>query len=136
MRLALGAVPVAAAVALNGAVAAGLTPHDPVLGNYRGSGRACYGMLTITTHRIFWTTPFSRCIGSPYDVRGKRDGADGVRMTFVLSRPGARCRYPVLELTKRPGDDPAIGWEVAGYRSLDSGKRGGRDDSISCYLYR
>lgn len=136
MRLALGAGLIASALLGRGTCAAGLAAHDAALGNYKGSGRACYGMLTITTRRIAWTTPFSRCAGAAYEVRDRREDGDGIRVTFVLSRPGAGCRYPVLELTRRPGDDLRIGWEIAGYPSLDSLDRGSNAERIGCYLYR
>jgi hypothetical protein len=117
-------------------IAGAPTAPDPVRGNFMGSGRACYGMLTITARSIAWATPFSRCPASPYAVVDSRDDADGLRVTYRLLRPSAACRYPVLVLTHRANADVDIGWNVAGYPSLDSAKEQRHADAIDCYLYR
>jgi hypothetical protein len=58
----------------------GASASDITRGNYMGSGRACYGMLTITAARITWITQFSRCESSAYAVRDRQEGPDGVRL--------------------------------------------------------
>jgi hypothetical protein len=109
---------------------------DRVHGNFMGSGRACYGMLTITTRRITWITPFSECRSSPYTIRDRRDEPAGLRITYELTLPSAKCRYHVLTLTHAAANEDGIGWNVVGYPSLESAAQGGSADALGCYLYR
>ena len=109
---------------------------DIVDGNYMGSGRACYGMLTITAQRITWTTPFSQCRTSSYAVLDRDVGPGGVRVAYQLRNPGTACRYSVLVLTHRAKADMQIGWNVTGFPSLDDTLRDRRDAALGCYLYR
>ena len=111
-------------------------PADAGRGNYMGSGRACYGMLTITRQRITWMTPFSLCRGSRYAVRDRRDGPNGLRITYELEEPSPQCRYRVLVLTHDATADAAIGWNAVGYPSLESAARESKDEALGCYLYR
>jgi hypothetical protein len=110
--------------------------HDIARGNFMGSGRACYGMLTITARRITWMTPFSECKTSPYAIRDRHDGADDLSTTYELARPSTKCRYPVLVLTHGATEDRDIGWHVVGYPSLDAVAQDRKDDTLGCYLYR
>jgi hypothetical protein len=114
-----------------GGVIAAETPH----GNFMGSGRACYGMLTITTRAIAWVTPFSLCRASPYVVIDRQDGSEGLRVTYRLQHPSANCRYPVLVLTHRVDAERDIGWSVAGYASLESAMGRNAGGELGCYLY-
>ena len=101
-----------------------------------GSGRACYGMLTITGRAITWMTSFSQCRTSRYAIIDRLDGPNGLRVTYQLQSPSSGCRYPVLVLTHRKDAEADIGWDVAGYPSLESAMRQGEDDRLGCYLYR
>jgi len=101
-----------------------------------GSGRACYGMLTITRREIAWMTPFSRCAPSPYAVIDRRGDGQGTRVIYRLTRPSAACRYSVLEVTHRAGAGADTGWNVVGYPSPDSAAHQRREDGLGCYLYR
>jgi hypothetical protein len=107
-------------------------PH----GNYMGSGRACYGMLTITSRRITWVTPFSECLTSPYAIVDRRDQPNDLRITYELARPGAKCRYQTLVLTHDWHAGADIGWNVVGYPSLADASENRRDHALGCYLYR
>jgi hypothetical protein len=118
------------------ALASAATAADTARGNFMGSGRACYGMLTITARAITWMTPFSQCRTSPYAVVDRRNTSDGLRVTYQLARPSAKCRYSVLVLTHKAGADVALGWNVVGYPSLSSATAGRRDEALGCYLYR
>ena len=100
-----------------------------------GSGRACYGMLTITARAITWMTPFSRCRTSPYSIVDREEGPDGLRVTYQLQQPSRKCRYPVLVLSHRADADNDIGWNAEGYPSLDAMAQRA-EDRIGCYLYR
>jgi hypothetical protein len=101
-----------------------------------GSGRACYGMLTITARRITWITPFSECRSSAYTIRDRRDGLDGLRITYELMQPSVNCRYRILVLTHSASSENAIGWNVVGYPTPNSAAQYRRDDALDCYLYR
>jgi hypothetical protein len=109
---------------------------DSVHGNYMGSGRACYGMLTITARRITWITPFSECRSSSYTIRERQDRSTGLRVTYELTRPSAKCRYRVLVLTHASSSENGIGWNIVGYPSLDSALQGRSEEALGCYLYR
>ena len=109
---------------------------DMARGNYTGSGRACYGMLTITARFITWMTPFSQCRRSAYTIREEQDGPAGLRIAYQLDRPSAPCRYRVLVLTHDVSTDLQIGWNVAAYRSWEDAVQNRRDDALGCYLYR
>jgi hypothetical protein len=101
-----------------------------------GSGRACYGMLTITSRAITWMTPFSRCRTSQYAIVDRQDRPDGLQVTYQLQRPSFGCRYPVLVLTHSVDAGADIGWNVVGYPSLESAIRRNKEDELGCYLYR
>lgn len=110
--------------------------RDVALGNFMGTGHTCYGMLTITSRGITWATPVSECRTSPYTVIDRRDTPDGLRITYRLTRPSAKCRFGVLVLTHRAGEDMGIGWGVVGYPSLEDAAANRADGSLDCYLYR
>lgn len=112
------------------------TAPDTVRGNFMGSGRACYGMLTITSRAITWMTPFSPCRTSRYTIIDRRDEANGLSITYQLANPSAGCLYPILVLTHRADADNDTGWNVTGYLSLDSAKAQRHADAVDCYLYR
>jgi len=99
-----------------------------------GSGRACYGMLTITARRITWITPFSECRNSAYTIRDRRDGSDGLTITYELRQPRVNCRYRNLVLTHSASSENAIGWNVVGYPTFDSAAQDRSDDALGCYL--
>jgi hypothetical protein len=121
-----------AAVLPRGAAAA-----DIAWGNFKGSGHTCYGMLTITSRLITWMTPYSFCRNSPYMIRNRREGPDGISVTYLLKRQSAKCRFRVVVLSHGPERDAGIGWDVIGYLSLGSAERGVLDENvITCSLYR
>jgi hypothetical protein len=115
---------------------------DPVSGRFEGTGRACYGTLTIQPKTISWLTPFSQCKSMSYALisQDKQNGQS--RMTYRLTSHAQSCRYAVLSLT-HAGPAENTGWEVTGYGSEKSyltDKSGGytakADDLMSCYLVR
>jgi hypothetical protein len=101
-----------------------------------GSGRACYGMLTITARRISWITPFSECRPSPYTILDAQNGSTGLKVTYELTWPSEKCRYRVLVLTHGALRENEVGWNVVGYPSVDSAAQDRSDDALGCYLYR
>jgi hypothetical protein len=101
-----------------------------------GSGRACYGMLTITSHAVTWMTPLSQCRTSPYSVHDRQEGADGIRITYQLARPRAKCLFRVMVLTHNATNDMGIGWNVVGYPSLEDAIQNRVGGALGCYLYR
>ena len=115
---------------------AGAGARDVAYGNYKGSGRACYGMLTITARAVTWMTPLSQCGTSPYSVHDRQEGADGIRISYQLTRPSATCLFHVVVLTHNASDDMGIGWNVVGYPSLEDVIQNRVGDALGCYLYR
>lgn len=124
----------AALVASASPVAAG-----PSVERYLGTGRACYGALTITPKKISWLTPFSQCQSTGYQVVEH----DSTRTTFRLDHPASTCRYRLLSLTHDVAVEPDMGWNVTGYRDersyrahKASGFASSPERSLSCYLIR
>lgn len=115
---------------------AGAGARDVAYGNYMGSGRACYGMLTITSRVDTWMTSLSLCRTSPYSVHDRQEGADGIRITYQLARPSAKCLFRIVVLTHNATDDIGIGWNVVGYPSLEDAIQNRMGDALGCYLYR
>jgi hypothetical protein len=77
-------------------------------------------------------SPF--CSRAPDIVHDLRESRSGTRITFLFTRPSAKCFYPVLVLTHDGSADIDIGWNVAPHRSPDNADLN-RDDA-NCYLYR
>jgi hypothetical protein len=111
-------------------------------GRFQGTGRACYGTLSVEPKTISWLTPFSQCKSTPYEIV-ERDSFDGkMKTTYRLKRGAASCRYTVLVLTHSGADDGS-GWEITGYGSEQSyrtDKSSGytirSEDMMSCPLVR
>jgi hypothetical protein len=104
--------------------------RDVAYGNFMGSGHTCYGMLTITSRGITWVTPGSECRTSPYSVIDRREGPDGLRVTYRLARRSAKCLFSELVLTHRAQEDMDIGWDVVGSPANQA------ESTLACYLYR
>jgi hypothetical protein len=109
-------------------------PHER--GVYAGTGRACAGKLKITADRISWTTPFSRCAASPFNVKDRQETNNAVRATYQLLQHGPRCRYEILMLTHDGSSDDRIGWNVVGFPSLDAYDPERPETGLSCYLVK
>lgn len=111
----------------------------PSVERYLGTGRACYGALTITPKTISWLTPFSQCQPVGYQIVEH----DSARTTFRLSQAAPTCRYRLLSLTHDVAEEPDKGWNVTGYRDersyrahKASGFASNPQRSLSCYLIR
>lgn len=110
---------------------------------FHGTGRACYGSLSIQPQTITWNTPFSRCKATSYSLTEQSDDAGHARYTYLLRKTNKACRYQVLSLTHADGKSAGIGWEVnayvneAGYNAdKASGYTASLPDMMSCYLVR
>jgi hypothetical protein len=111
-------------------------------GRFMGSGRACYGPLTVGTKTISWLTPFSQCKSVPYALIERDVHGDVSRVTYRLKTNAGSCRYTVLSLTHK-GGAAHTGWDVTGYGSEQSyqddkasGYQAKSEDIMSCYLIR
>jgi hypothetical protein len=109
---------------------------------FMGSGRACYGPLTVGTKTISWLTPFSQCKSVSYALIEGDARGDISRVTYRLKPDAGSCRYPVLSLTHK-GRAKHSGWDVTGYGSEQSyqddkasGYQAKSEDMMSCYLIR
>lgn len=108
---------------------------------FHGTGRACYGDLTIERKTITWHTPFSQCGPTSYSLMGETGIAEHTRYTYLLHTSDSLCRYRVLSVTHVRGKSGKIGWEVTGYGTevsyradKASGYSNNTPDIISCYL--
>jgi hypothetical protein len=129
MLLAIGALS-------SSANADGIRVPDYARGNFKSSGHVCYGMLTITSRLITWTTQSNFCRSSPYIVSDLQEWRSGTRITFLLRQPSSKCFFPVLVVTHDGSLDMGIGWNVAGYPSLENAKRDEMEGALDCWLYR
>ena len=139
----IAALAVVTLVASTGAPGAEPAPDAPFTGAFSGTGRACYGRLFVRTETIAWLTPFSQCPRVRYRIVDDERSGHARALTFALQRIPKGCRYGVIHLRHDDEPDPAIGWEVFGYATLDdyrqdraSGFTAAQPTSISCYLVR
>lgn len=115
---------------------------EPLTGRFQGTGRACYGTLTVQAKTISWLTSFSQCKSTPYRLVSQEKHNGQTRMTYRLTSSPANCRFAVLSLT-HAGPAENTGWEVSGYGSeqsyladKSSGYKAKTEDMMSCYLVR
>lgn len=86
-------------------------------GTFSGTGRACNGTLHVRSQAIDWTSSFSTCRRSAYEVLERSvDSSSSQRMVFRLKTPGDKCLYKVLTLEQVEGTD----WTASGYPSLEA----------------
>jgi hypothetical protein len=121
------------------AVAFAASAVAPKVERFLGTGRACYGALTITPKTLSWITPFSRCDPVSFQIVEQDPG----RTTFRMAETMSECRYQVLSLTHQHPDDPDKGWHVTGYRDESSYREhkatsfsSNQSRTLSCYLIR
>jgi hypothetical protein len=121
--------------------AAPARPTPRFTGAFSGTGRACYGKLFVRTETIAWLTPFSQCPRVRYRIVDDERHGKARALTFALARRAKGCRYGVIHLRHRDEPDPAIGWEVFGYATLDDyrqdrarGFTAESPTSMVCYL--
>lgn len=110
---------------------------------FHGTGRACYGSLSIGPQTITWKTPFSECQAASYSHAEHSDSAGHTRDTYLLKKTNKACRFRVLSLTHADDKSADIGWEVSAYGNeasynVDkaSGYTASTPDMMSCYLVR
>jgi hypothetical protein len=115
------------------------TAAAPRMERFLGSGRACYGALTLTPETIAWLTTFSRCEPTRFRIIDQTN----VRTTFRMAELSSECRYQVVSLAHGRPDDPDKGWHVTGYHDEASfrehqaaGFTTRQDKTLSCYLIR
>lgn len=107
-----------------------------------GSGHTCYGGLYVRSKTLSWLTPYSQCRQLPYRML-ERSGQGRFReFAFQLQRRTKACRFGVIYLRHTESGDPAVGWDVTGYATLDdyrndrqSGFKALPPTAMSCYLY-
>lgn len=111
--------------------------------NFSGTGRSCFGTLSIQSKTISWTTPFSQCNALPYELLEQDSSGDRIRYTFRFTRTARACHYSILSLTHDKAQSAGLGWEVTGYdlkQSYLTDKANNYQDNLtgmmSCYLVR
>ncbi len=115
---------------------------DPVFtGAFEGTGRACYGSLSIRTRTISWLTPFSQCQKMLYEVIEREQKGNQRQFTFQLKQHSKECRFEVLYLYHPDTPNPDTDWHVIGYSSVQdyhadkqNGYKGDAPGSQSCSL--
>lgn len=110
---------------------------------FHGTGRACYGSLSIGPRTIAWNTPFNQCQAASYSHTEHSNNAGHTRDTYLLKKTNKACRFRVLSLTHADDKSAEIGWEVSAYgneASYNADKASGytanTPDMMSCYLIR
>jgi len=96
-------------VTANPAYAASLT------GVFSGQGRACWGMLTLTGRTIEWTTPYSRCNATAYQVVEEELGSRAPTASFRLEHRNAACAFSYISVRFDPRYPDY--WRLTGYAS-------------------
>ena len=101
------------------AIATPVIAGDPAFtGTFSGTGRACSGSLKIRTKTIEWTSSFSVCKPTGYEILDKDPSSDHQRIAYRLKSQSKHCRYAVVEIEHVSN----AGWNVNGYQSLDAYK--------------
>lgn len=110
---------------------------------FEGTGRACFGKLSIQRSEISWTTPFSQCNALPYVLLDQVTSSGKARHTFRFTHTTPTCRYRIISVTHHEAGEPGTGWEVTGYGQEQSylmdkacGYKANPPDVLSCYLIR
>lgn len=124
-------------VGLAAAITASAAP--PKTERFLGTGRACYGALTITPGTISWSTPFSRCEPVHFQVIEQDRG----RTTYRMKQIASECRYQVVSLIHRTEEGPDKGWNAIGYsdelsyrQHKANGFSSNQPKTLSCYVIR
>ncbi|WBS01374.1 hypothetical protein OU994_24305 [Pseudoduganella sp. SL102] len=122
---------------LAAAMAASAVP--PKTERFLGTGRACYGALTITPGEMSWVTPFSRCEPVRFGIIEQGRG----RTTYRMEQIASECRYQVVSLTHRTAEGPDMGWNAIGYpdelsyrQHKASGFSTNHPGTLACYVIR
>ncbi|SEM31708.1 hypothetical protein SAMN05518845_12085 [Variovorax sp. YR750] len=103
----------------------------PFGGEYQGTGRQCFGKLSIQDKTIEWRTPFAACKKTPYRVLKQESGAFGQEAVFLLQ--GKSCGFGVIVLGLDPKQPDY--WNATGYRSMADYEKGS-DDKLLCSVER
>ena len=106
------------------------------LGNFQGSGRACYGKLILKAKSVSWNTTYSSCKTSHYTILELDQS--GPKWAIVLERKvkDKKCYYPVIRLTHEINMGSNIGWSIEGFKTPKAYHEESVKDSIGCYVYR
>lgn len=88
----------------------------PFTGVFEGTGRACSGALHVRSKTIEWTSAFSVCKPTRYDVLERHMEHGRERLVFRLRQPSSHCLYSVVEVAHASGYQ----WSVNGYQSQES----------------
>ncbi len=133
----------AAAAAISIALSVGAQASTPFTGRFLGTGRACYGTLSVQPKTVSWLTIFSQCQALPANLIEQENAGGSVRRTYRFTRGSSSCRFEVLSLSHDDSKDSDIGWQVVGYpaeASFLQDKAGGfftqSPDIMACYLTR
>jgi hypothetical protein len=88
---------------------------DTFNGIFSGQGRPCWGRLTLTSMTIEWTTPFSTCQATAYDIVEQDLKSKSPMASYRLKHRNSACKFPYISVKFDP-DYPAY-WQLVGYAS-------------------
>ena len=87
-----------------------------MVGEFEGSGLACYGTLAIKANTLSWDTQALKCTTAGYKII-KHDSSAGAQTTIFQIDDPKQCGFGAITLESDP-KDPAL-WTAVGYQSLD-----------------
>lgn len=108
---------VVAAVFLSAPV---LAAKGSLAGKFSGTGRSCYGSLTVKPTIVSWLTPFSQCNSVPVQLLERQDDKGQLRVIYRLKHQPRHCLYRVIMLQQDASANGDGGWSVVGYGSVQS----------------
>ncbi|QCP54003.1 hypothetical protein FAZ95_33985 [Trinickia violacea] len=103
------------AVSLLCVIAVGHAEATTLTGIFSGQGRPCWGRLRLTSKTIEWTTPYSACKATAYDVVEQDLKSKAPIASYRLKQRNSACRFPYISVKF----DPAYPdyWQLVGYAS-------------------
>ena len=116
----------------NGALCLLLAGHamaggESFRGEYQGTGRQCYGKLSVLQKTITWDTPFAACKKRPYTLIKEESGESGREAVLLLR--GKSCGFGVISLRLDPRHPEY--WNATGYRSKQDYEKNS-DEKLLC----
>jgi hypothetical protein len=136
----------AAALVVTAAIASGQTDiksppkHEQInkvfVGKFEGTGRACYGHLTVTEKKISWKSSFSDCKTSDYKIIRQEEKDDTHRIVFERSKNNQKCLFPIVEMVHKNADKDYLNWNVTGYTSREQFDKDYIQERMTCLMIR
>ena len=88
---------------------------ESLTGIFSGQGRPCWGQLTLTSKTIEWTTSFSTCKATAYDIVDQDLKSQSPTASYRLKHRNPACKFPYISVKFDP-EYPDY-WQLVGYAS-------------------